>query len=75
MRTAENREPGTGNGCGARCIGEDPMLLDEFVRRKAEVFFQCRHPLAGTGHRSALIGRLVAEQMAKEHVEAGGVAT
>lgn len=51
------------NAC---CIGEDPVLFDEFMRRKAEVFLQCKHPLAGTGHRSALVGRMVAEQMAKE---------
>lgn len=50
----------------ARCIGQDQALFDEFMRRKAESFSQCKHPLAGTGHRAALIGRLVAKQMAKE---------
>lgn len=61
------KQQGTGNGYGTHCIGEDPVLFDEFMRRKAEVFLQCKHPLAGTGHRSALVGRLIAEQMAKEH--------
>ena len=54
MRTAENR------------TDIDRAALAEFVRRKAEVFAQCTHPLAGTGHRSALLGRLVWKQMDAE---------
>lgn len=38
--------------------------LNKFILRKCEVISGMVHPLRGVGHRSALVGRLVGDEMA-----------